>query len=179
MCVCVVSEGDGGRFWGWGVSLCYFTYLMPSYPKEIGRKMTKIYLSLSIFRGIDTVWWGMKAPSCVCPVAPPSEWHFPHLPFRHLLLLITAVLPLFLSSPFSFLLPSRLPSFPVSPVLSFCVHIKGRRGLWQPLKRDRVCACPGACQAKEQRVICGITSTALNCIKQLTDLFFMTVIWGT
>lgn len=70
---------------------------------------------------------------------------------------------------------SLLVSSPVLsslPSLSFCVHMKGRQGLWQPLKRDQVCVCVGACQAKEQRVICSITSTALNCIKQLTDLFY-------
>lgn len=90
-----------------------------------------------------------------------------HLQFRHLLLLITVFLHLFFHLSFCFCsLPFPLVSHPHSSLrLSFCVHVKGRQGLWRPLKLDRVCVCPGVCQAKEQGVICGFTSTALNCIK--------------
>lgn len=178
--MCVI-ETERERFWGWGVSLCFFTYLVPSYPKEIGRKMTK-YISLSLFYGAMTQHG--------------EGWKLHHVSVRLLrcrsdiysFTIQTLSTPYYcLSSTFSFifllvsvpLLSPCLPSSLLSSLLSFCVHMKGRQGLWQPLKQDRVCVCAGACQAKEQRVICGITSTALNCIKQLTDLFFMTVIWGT
>lgn len=79
------------------------------------------------FWGPDTVQWGMKAPSCVCPVAPPSDWHCTHLQFRHLPLLITVFLPTFLSSFFMF--PVLSSPLVFSPLLSLlCTYKKGRRG---------------------------------------------------
>lgn len=109
----------------------------------------------------------MKAPSCVCPVAPPSVT-FTHLQFRHSpCSLLPSFFHLFfhLSSCLWFL-PRPLVSRPSSSRVIFAY--KARQSLWQA----ECLSVVGACRAKEQRVICGITSTALNCIKQLTDLFF-------
>lgn len=104
----------------------------------------------------------------------------PHLRFRHFLLLITVLLEVssLISTPFPFICLLVSPAL-LSPVLSFswlfpfvmlCTYESPDRTLWQPLKQDQVCVCVGVRQAKEQ--ICRITSTALNCIRQLIDLFF-------
>lgn len=103
-----------------------------------------------------------------------------HLQFRHFLLPYYCFFPtlsfisLLVSAP---LLSSCLLSSLLSFVLSFCVQMKGRQGLWQPLKQDRLYVCVGACLAKEQRAIWGITTTDLNYIKRRRDLFFMTFLW--
>lgn len=134
--------------------------------------MTKYISHSLLLRGNGTVRWGMKAPSCVCPVALLSEWHFLIYNSDTFCSLLPSFFHLFfhLSSDSSSSLVLLSPV--LSPLLSFCVHMKGRQGLWQPLKQDWVCVCVGVRVTKEQRVICSITSTALNCIRLLPDLFY-------
>lgn len=139
------ERGRAGKILGVGVFPSATSLIVcPPVPKKLDVHWQNFTLS-GYFEGTDRIWRGMKAPSCVSPATPPSPWHLLIydsdtffsllLPFFHLFF--------HLSSCFCF---SRL----TSPRVSFCVHIKGRVGLWQPLELDRVCVCPPACQVKEQ-----------------------------
>lgn len=111
----------------------------------------------------------MKAPSRTAPV--------PSL----LLIYNSDTLPSLLLSSFNLsfhLLSSRL--LPSHVLLSACPHLLLPPCLFRPTafgSRSHtapraVCLCGCVCQAKEQEVICGFTSAALNCVRRLADLFY-------